>query len=52
MTVQETGLVEEWVFPLEKAVALALESLEQGQVVEQVLVLEKAEDLALELGQE
>ena len=50
--VQETGLVEEWVFPLEKAVRQALESLEQEQVVKdwhrpvgQVTALEQAEGL-------
>ena len=31
--VQESGLVEDWMFPLEKAVRQALESLESGQVV-------------------
>ena len=35
--VQESGLVEEWLFPLEKAVRQALESLEQGQVLQQVV---------------
>ena len=35
--VQELGQVEEWLFPLEKAARLALESLEQGQVLQQVV---------------
>ena len=29
--IQESGLVQEWVFPLEKAARQALEFLEQGQ---------------------
>ena len=54
--VQESGLVEEWVFPLLKVARLALESLEQGQgslqgaealvaLEEQVEVLEPWEGL-------